>query len=190
MCFAHEIKLLIREQRYQMLKRYAVTNISRRAAIDQMYLTHREILLTLHGGTDGSLDNVTCLETVSLDLRLLYINVIRRREIIIITGAQEAITLGGDVEHTLCLKNSVEVIGLVQIGIDFSNLLLLLLFHLALLALALLHHFRFLDNNGSNGGLFSLTAAFFLGLAHCLFAFLLSTRFESESATCIEERIE
>ena len=187
MALAHEVKLLVGEQGHQMLKRHAVAHIGRSAAVDEANLAQGEVFLTLHGRTDGSLDDVASLEAVSLDLGLLNIDVIGRGEVIVITGTQETVALRGNVEHTLSLENSVKIIRLVDIGIILGNLLLLLLLHLALLVLVLLDHLGFPNHDGRNCSFFGLALAFLLGATHRLLTFLLGAGLEGETATRVEE---
>ena len=73
---AHQVEFLIREEGHQMLKGHTVAHISGSAAIDEANLAQREVFLTFHGRANGSLDHVTGLETVSLDLGLLNIDII------------------------------------------------------------------------------------------------------------------
>ena len=51
-----------------MLEGHAIAHIGRSAAVNKADFAQREILLTFHGRANGSLDDVTGLETVGLDL--------------------------------------------------------------------------------------------------------------------------
>ena len=190
MALAHEIKLLVGEQGHQMLKRHAVAHIGRSAAVDEANLAQGEVFLTLHGRADGSLDNVTGLEAVSLDLGLLHIDVIGRGEVIVITRTQETVALGHYLQHALRLQDAIKVVRLVDIGIIIGNLLLLLLLHLALFVLVLLDHLGLLNHDRCHCGFLGLTLAFLLGATHRLLTFLLGAGLEGEAATRVEERVQ
>ena len=100
-------KLLIREKRGQKVERHPVPDILRSTSVDSMYLDQREILVSLAGRTDLAYNGVACLQSVGLDLILRHIDVIRGVEIVVVRRAEEPVTVGHDLQHTLSLYDTV-----------------------------------------------------------------------------------
>ncbi len=81
---AHQVKLLVGEQRHQVLKGHTVAHKIGRAAIYHDDIAHGEILLSLVRRTNSALHYIACLEAIGLDLRLRHIDIVGRREVVVI----------------------------------------------------------------------------------------------------------
>ena len=89
-----ELEFLCREDREQVVEGDPVAYHLGVAAIETDQLLHgEELILALRGG-DDRLYHVSCLETVVLDLALCHVDVVWRGEVIVVSGADEAIAVG------------------------------------------------------------------------------------------------
>ena len=95
-----KIELLGREQGSEEVEGDPVPHKFRRAAVDEFDFHQREILVSLARRTDFTRDSITVFQRILFDLLLGNINIVRGIEVIVITGAQETISIGHDFQHT------------------------------------------------------------------------------------------
>ena len=107
---AAECEFLFREERSQVLKGDSVTNLRRQATIDGLDCRQREIFLVLVRRADGAVDDIACLQTIALDLRRRYIDIIGRGEIVVVAGTDETVTIGQHLKYTITSDNVREVV--------------------------------------------------------------------------------
>ena len=87
-------ELLVGEERGKMFEGDAVADFLRRATVNPVHLNQREILLALFRGTNGTLHNISGLESEELYLRLGDVNIIGRRKVVVVRGTEEAVAVG------------------------------------------------------------------------------------------------
>ena len=107
---ATECKFLVGEEWGKVFERDAVSNFCGLASVDFVYAGKGEILLALMGWTYMALDYVACLQSVMLHLGVGNIDIVRRREVIVVAGAQEAVTVLHDFEHAIGSDDVGEVV--------------------------------------------------------------------------------
>ena len=110
---AGQVEFLVGEERRQVVERNPVTHIFGGAAVDFLDLYQREIFFSLLGRTDRALDHVARLQTEEFDLRLRYIHVVGRREVVVVRRTQETIAVGHHLEYTYAGEDTVEIVGLL-----------------------------------------------------------------------------
>ena len=80
-------KLLIREERSQVIEGHTIAYLLRQTTIDCIHLHQGEVFLTLFRRTNRTLHHITCLQAKQTHLRLRDINIIGRSQIVIIRRA-------------------------------------------------------------------------------------------------------
>ena len=109
-------ELLIGEERGKVLERNAVAHESRVASVDFGDLHQGEIFFAFLGRADYAVYYVTRLQAEELDLRLGHIDVVRRREVVVIGGAEEAVAVLHDFQHTGAAQDVVKFVGFFHLG--------------------------------------------------------------------------
>ncbi len=115
-----EAELLFGEERREALEGDAVAYAVGGQAVNLEELHHREELVTLARRTHTATDGVAGLETIVAYLLGADIDIVGRREIVVVTAAQEAVAVRHHFEHTFGLDDAF---GLELIVAAFGRLL-------------------------------------------------------------------
>ncbi len=136
---AQEIEFLRREEGSEEIEGYAVPYKFRRTAVDELDLDQGKILVSFARRTDFSGDGVSVFEGILLDLLLGNVDIVRGIEVIVITGAEEAITVRHNFQDAGSFNRSFEFnpgrFGLRQLGLLILLLSLVLALVLVLISL-------------------------------------------------------
>ena len=81
---AQEIEFLVREKGSQEVKRYAVADELRSAAVDRFDFDQGEVLVSLAGRAYFAGYGVAWVESVVFDLLLGYIDIVRGVEVVVV----------------------------------------------------------------------------------------------------------
>ena len=104
---AGEVELLVGEKRGEEIERDTVADEFRTAAVDGVDAHQREILVAFARRTDVTEDGVARLEGIVLYLRLGYIDIVGRIEIVVVRRAEEAVAVRHHLEHAAGLHHAV-----------------------------------------------------------------------------------
>ena len=176
-----DVELLVREQGREVVEGDAVAHFLGTASVDEVGLDEREEFLASLGRTDDTHDGVAGLQTHQLDLRLRHIDVVGRRQVVVVRRAQESEAFGHDFEHALGTHGAVELVQQVVAARTLFIAFSFLAFLLGLCRHLFLHYCVF-----DRCGLFLHSGCFFLcfrsrrafgSVFVCAFAFLLGVLF-------------
>ena len=158
---ARKLELLIGEERRQRLERYTVAHAVGAKTIDLKNLDHREELIALAGRPYRATHGVARLEAIVTDLGRGDVDIVRRREVVVVGRAKEAIAVGHHLEDTFGLNDTLTLESILTFRLSLGlGLLLRLLFRR--LVMSLLRFLLLLV--GLLGGSLLLTLAVLLGL--------------------------
>lgn len=111
-----KLELFVGEERREVLEGNAVAHEGRITAVDFGYLHQREVFFSFLGRADDTVDHVACLQAEELDLRLGYIDVVGRGEVVVVRRTEESIAVGHDFQYAGAVQDVVEVVGLFAFG--------------------------------------------------------------------------
>ena len=79
-----------------------------RAAVDELDLDQREVLVAFARGPDFTGDGVAVFERILLDLLLGNVDIVRRVQVIVVRGAQESVSVRHHLQHTRGFHGALE----------------------------------------------------------------------------------
>jgi hypothetical protein len=88
---------------------YAVAHLRGGTPIDTRDRIEGEVLIAILWRTDEALDEVARAQAPLLDLIHREVDIVRRREVVVVRRAEEAIAVGQDLQYARALKDAREV---------------------------------------------------------------------------------
>ena len=93
-----------------MIETHAVAHERRLTTIDAFYAYQREIFFAFFGRTNRALYHIAGAESEQFDLRLRYINIVGRSNIVVFCRAQKAIIFGHDFQTSATHQNAIKIV--------------------------------------------------------------------------------
>src|SRR5690606_2215804 len=107
----HQVELLERKERGQVIEGNPVPYFRRAAPVDRLDPHEGEIFFTFLGRPDVSADGISGFKSEKLYLRLGYVNIVRRSQVVVIRGTQEPVPVGHDLKDSFIGDHIAEIQG-------------------------------------------------------------------------------
>ena len=107
---ATEGELLLGEEGREVLESHTIANLIRITAIDRVDRREGEVFLVLMGRTHGAIHHIAGLQTILLNLLGRYVDIIGRRQVVIVGTAEESVAVGEALEHAIAGDEIAKVV--------------------------------------------------------------------------------
>ena len=107
---ATECELLIGEEWRQVLKSHTVAHLLRQTSVDGVHRVHGEVFLVVMWRTNGTIYHIARLQSVALNLLRTYVDIVGRRQVVIVARAQETVTVLQQFQYAVACNQVVEII--------------------------------------------------------------------------------